>query len=127
MRALCADNRECGRLPTPVSGNLLPPERNRADTSTPSRGVPFPFGSAMPPRVKGTEVRLFDLFSPTEATVAAAEGDLPTVNDADHDGRRRGGVAAPGARHRPDRSPSEEIKRRQVALILRYVLNLRAR
>ena len=126
-RALCAEDRGCGYLPTLVSGNVLPPERELADTSTPSPGVPFPCGNALLPCVKGTEMRLLALFSPSEATVAADERAVPTINDAAHDGRSRGDVVAPGTLHRPDPPPSEETKRRQVALILRYVVALRAR
>ena len=70
---------------------------------------------------------LLDLFSPSEPAVAADKCDAPTFNGAAHHGRSRGNVAAPGTLHQPDPPQSEDIKSRQVALILRYVLALRAR
>jgi hypothetical protein len=126
-RALCAEDQGCGYLPTMVSGNVLPPEWELADTSTPSPGVPFPCGYALLRRTKGTEMRLLDLFSQSRATVAADECSVPIMNAVAHDDRSRGDVVAPGTLHRPAPPPSEEIKRRQVALILRYVVAVRAR
>ena len=67
------------------------------------------------------------LFSPSHASVAADERVAPIVDGATHDGRSRGDVVTPGTLHRPGPPPSEETKRRQVALILRYVVALRAR
>ena len=68
-----------------------------------------------------------NLFSPTDAGAAADASDMTMINCAAHDGRGRGDVVMPGTLHRPDPPLSEETKRRQVALILRYVVALRAR
>jgi len=68
-----------------------------------------------------------NLFSPTDAGAAADASDVTIINAAVHDGRGRGEVVMPGTLHRPDPPLPEEIKRRQVALIVRYIVVIRAR
>lgn len=56
----------------------------------------------------------------------AAADASPTFNGTRQDGRSRG-VLETMSPHAPDPPLSEEIKRRQVALLLRYVTAIRAR
>jgi hypothetical protein len=69
-------------------------------------------------------------FSASDAA-AAADGDDATIingNAAPNDGDgSRSVVGGPAARDVPDPRLPEEIKRRQVALILRYVIAIRVR
>ena len=97
-----------------------------ADTPTPPPRVPFSCGCALTPRVKGTEMRWFNLLSLRNAAVAADDRDMTAISGAADEGRSRSDVAL-GIHDRPDPPLSEEIKRRQVALILRYLVAIRVR
>ena len=67
-------------------------------------------------------------FSPSAAAAEAAAGGATIINGAPPDvGERRGSAAAPVTPNGPDPCLSEEIKRRQVALLLRYVMAIRLR
>jgi len=67
------------------------------------------------------------LFSPSDAVAAADAGDVTIINGAPYDGGGSRSVAeTPALPDRPDPRLSEEIKRRQVALLLRYVVAIRA-
>ena len=68
-----------------------------------------------------------NLFSPSDAVAAPDAGDATIINGAPYDGGgSRSVVEAPALPDRPDPRLSEEIKRRQVALLLRYVVAIRA-
>ena len=66
----------------------------------------------------------FDSFWSTETGAAADAG--PNFNGTPQRGRRSA-VETSAIPHAPDPPLSEEIKRRQVALLLRYVTAIRAR
>lgn len=69
-------------------------------------------------------------FSPSDAAAAADATDVTiiNVNGAPYDGGESGSVAeGPAVRDAADPRLSEEIKRRQVALILRYIMAMRVR
>jgi hypothetical protein len=72
------------------------------------------------------EMRWFNLFSPYDAAVAADDHAMTTNSGAADEGRSRSDLAL-GIGDRPDAPLSEEIKRRQVALILRYLVAIRVR
>lgn len=69
----------------------------------------------------------FNFFSPTEAGAAANASDMTIFNGTPQDGANRSVVVRSAMPDAPDPPPSEEIKRHQVALILRYVTAIRAR
>jgi hypothetical protein len=69
-----------------------------------------------------------DRISPTDAEAAGDASDATNINGAPHNGRGSPSVAGtPAASDGPDPPLSEEIKRRQVALLVRYVMTIRAR
>jgi hypothetical protein len=70
---------------------------------------------------------LFKLFSPSDAGAAENASDVTTTNGAPHDGGYRSVGATSAVPDGPNPPLSEEIKRRQVALLLRYVTAIRAR
>lgn len=67
------------------------------------------------------------LFSPSDAIAAPDAGDVTKIDGAPHDGAGSGNVVVtPALRDNLDPRRSEEIRRRQVALLLRYVVAIRA-
>ncbi len=71
----------------------------------------------------------FNLRSALRAAVAADASDTKIIDGAANNGGSRSDVdvVMPVIRDRPDPPLSEEIKRRQVALIERYIVAVRAR
>ncbi len=72
-------------------------------------------------------MRWFNLLSRSDAAAATDDCDVTIVNGAARDRGSRSDGAMPGTLERPDPPLSEEIKQRQVALIQRYIVALRAR
>ena len=67
-------------------------------------------------------------FSPSDAAAATNASDVTNTNGAlDDGGGIRGVVETPAAPDGSDPHLPEEIKRRQVALLLRYVMTIRVR
>ena len=66
-------------------------------------------------------------FSPSETGAAAASSDGTIENGVRHEGGKRRVVQTYGVPDAPDPPLSEEIKRRQIALLVRYVTTIRAR
>jgi hypothetical protein len=72
-------------------------------------------------------MRWLNLISPSAAAAADAS-DVKIINGAPYDGGgSRSVVDTPAVPDGPEPPLSEEVKRRQVALLLRYVVAIRAR
>lgn len=68
------------------------------------------------------------LFSPSDAAAAANASDVTNTNGALYEsGAIRSVVGIPAAPDGSDPTLPEEVKRRQVALLLRYVITIRVR
>jgi hypothetical protein len=68
------------------------------------------------------------LFSPSDAAAAAHTSDVTITYGALYSGGGiPGAVETPATPDGPDPRVSEEVKRRQVALLLRYVMAIRVR
>ncbi len=69
-----------------------------------------------------------DRISPSDADTAGNASDATTINGTPYYGRGSRSIpGTPAAPDGPDPPLTEEIKRRQVALLLRYVAAIRAR
>jgi len=71
-------------------------------------------------------MRWLDRISPSDADAAGAPADA-TIIKGDDSRQSRSVAGTPALSDAPDPPLSEEIKRRQVALLLRYVTTIRAR
>ena len=71
-------------------------------------------------------MRWLDRISPSDADAAGGASDATIINGEDSRGRRSV-AGTPAVSDAPDPPLSEEIKRRQVALLLRYVTTIRGR
>ena len=69
----------------------------------------------------------FNRFSRSDAVRAAAASRVTVEPGVPHEGRRNRVVPYSGIPSAPEPPLSEEIKRRQVALLLRYVTAMRTR
>ena len=71
-------------------------------------------------------MRWFHRISPSDADAAGGASDATIINGHDRRGSRSV-AGTPALSDADDPQLSEEIKRRQVALLLRYVRTIRAR
>lgn len=110
-----------------MSGTSYRENRERPMFGRRRLAASFSLRGALPPPVKGAEMGWFNFFSPTEAGAAANASDMTIFNGTFQNGANRSVVVRSAMPDAPDPPPSEEIKRRQVALILRYVTAIRAR
>jgi hypothetical protein len=79
------------------------------------------------PLLKGANMGWLNWFSPSEVRAASADGDMTIGNGARYEGRKPRVVQQSGVPGASDPPLSEDIKRRQVALLVRYVITIRAR